>query len=91
MNKIKRVHQIYRPPTQPGFLGKGHVARPVIQVDFSESDPFIMLMDDILEKKDDTPAGNKLISFNSPYNALIESAMTAVSPVLKLMVKYSTR
>lgn len=57
MNKIKRIHHIYSPPAQPGFLGKGHVARPVIQVDFSESDPFIILMDDILEKKDDTPAG----------------------------------
>ena len=57
MNTIKKLHRVYSPPAQPGFLGAGHVARPVIQVDFSESDPFIMLMDDMLDKKDDTPAG----------------------------------
>lgn len=57
MNTIKRLHHVYSPPAQPGFLGQGHVARPVIQIDFSDSDPFIMLMDDMLDKKDDTPAG----------------------------------
>jgi quercetin 2,3-dioxygenase len=45
------------PPAQQGFLGPGHVARPVIQVDFSDSDPFVMLMDDQLDKKDDEPVG----------------------------------
>jgi redox-sensitive bicupin YhaK (pirin superfamily) len=55
---IKRslIH-IDTPQGQPGFLGRGHVARPVIQRTFAESDPFIMLMDDMLDKKDDTPAG----------------------------------
>jgi redox-sensitive bicupin YhaK (pirin superfamily) len=57
MSTIKKLIQVYSPPSQPGFLGQGHVARPVIQVDFSESDPFIMLMDDLLDKKDDIPAG----------------------------------
>jgi redox-sensitive bicupin YhaK (pirin superfamily) len=57
MNTIKKLHRVYNPPAQPGFLGKGHIARPVIQIDFDESDPFIMLMDDILDKKDDAPAG----------------------------------
>ena len=57
MNTIKKLHRVYSPPAHPGFLGQGHVARPVIQLDFSESDPFIMLMDDMLDKKDDTPAG----------------------------------
>ena len=57
MSTTKRLHHVYSPPAQPGFLGKGHVARPVIQIDFSESDPFIVLMDDILDKKDDAPAG----------------------------------
>ena len=57
MNTIKKLHRVYSPPAHPGFLGQGHVARPVIQVDFEESDPFIMLMDDMLDKKDDTPAG----------------------------------
>jgi quercetin 2,3-dioxygenase len=42
---------------QQGFLGQGHIARPVIQRSFAESDPFIMLMDDMLDKKDDIPVG----------------------------------
>lgn len=54
--KRKLVH-IDSPEGQPGFLGRGHVARPVIQRSFAESDPFIMLMDDMLDKKDDTPSG----------------------------------
>ncbi|HMG91392.1 MAG TPA: pirin-like C-terminal cupin domain-containing protein [Chryseolinea sp.] len=57
MTTIKKLQQIYSPPAQAGFLGRGHIARPVIQLDFSESDPFIMLMDDMLDKKDDAPAG----------------------------------
>ena len=35
----------------------GHSARPVIQKPFSESDPFILLMDDMLDKQDEEPAG----------------------------------
>lgn len=54
--KRKLVH-IDTPKTQPGFLGRGHLARPVIQRSFAESDPFIMLMDDMLDKKDNTPSG----------------------------------
>lgn len=57
MSTTKKLTHVYNPPSQPGFLGKGHVARPVIQIDFSESDPFIMLMDDMLDKKDNAPVG----------------------------------
>jgi redox-sensitive bicupin YhaK (pirin superfamily) len=57
MNTIKKLSRVYSPQGQPGFLGQGHIARPVIQTDFSDSDPFIFLMDDMLDKKDDTPAG----------------------------------
>jgi redox-sensitive bicupin YhaK (pirin superfamily) len=55
---IKRtlIH-IDTPQRQQGFLGQGHIARPVIQRTFAESDPFIMLMDDMLDKKDETPVG----------------------------------
>ena len=53
----RSISKLYTPPSQPGFLGRGHIARPVIQIDFSESDPFIMLMDDILDKRDNTPVG----------------------------------
>jgi hypothetical protein len=52
--KLVRVHA---PQAQPGFLGAGHTARPVINGAFSDSDPFIMLMDDMLDKKDTTPVG----------------------------------
>jgi redox-sensitive bicupin YhaK (pirin superfamily) len=55
-NKRQLVKQ-YRPADQPGFLGAGHIARALIQGDFADTDPFIMLMDDMLDKKDDNPAG----------------------------------
>jgi len=45
------------PKGQPGFLGAGHIARPVLTGGFSETDPFILLMDDMLDKKDNTPVG----------------------------------
>ncbi|WP_020597940.1 pirin family protein [Spirosoma panaciterrae] len=57
MNLRREVINTYTPPAQPGFLGAGHIASPVIQVDFSESDPFIMLMDDRLNKQDGKPVG----------------------------------
>lgn len=57
MTAIKKISRVYTPQGEPGFLGQGHIARRVIQTDFSNSDPFIILMDDILDKKDDTPAG----------------------------------
>lgn len=53
----RKLVRIDSPQGEPGFLGKGHIARPVISVGFSESDPFIMLMDDMLDKKDNTPVG----------------------------------
>jgi len=53
----RKLETVYKPATAPGFLGKGHTASPVIAVDFTQSDPFIMLMDDQLEKKDDIPVG----------------------------------
>lgn len=55
---IKRqLAKVYTPPDQQGFLGNGHTARAVIRLPFSESDPFIILMDDMLDKKDDVPVG----------------------------------
>ncbi len=57
MNAVKKLSRIYTPQGQPGFLGPGHIARPLIETDFSNSDPFIFLMDDILDKKDNAPSG----------------------------------
>jgi quercetin 2,3-dioxygenase len=55
--KKRKLEMVNAPQLQPGFLGKGHLARPVITVDFSRSDPFIMLMDDRLDKTDYQPVG----------------------------------
>ena len=57
MSIIRKLVKINTPKEQPGFLGAGHIARPVIGGNFSDSDPFIMLMDDILDKKDHEPVG----------------------------------
>lgn len=55
---IKRqLVRIETPKAQPGFLGADHTARAVITGGFSSSDPFILLMDDYLDKKDNTPVG----------------------------------
>ena len=57
MNLHRKLVKTYTPPTQQGFLGLGHLARPVIQVDFTQSDPFIMLMDDQLNKQGEQSVG----------------------------------
>jgi hypothetical protein len=57
MSIKRKLVRIYTPEGQPGFLGAGHIARPVISGSFSDSDPFIMLMDDMLDKKDNEPVG----------------------------------
>jgi redox-sensitive bicupin YhaK (pirin superfamily) len=54
---IKKLDNVYTPAEHPGFLGTGHVARHVIEGDFRQSDPFIMLADDWLDKKTSEPVG----------------------------------
>lgn len=53
----RSVTKIYTPPNERGFLGGGHIARSVVTGGFSQTDPFIFLMDDMLDKKDHDPAG----------------------------------
>jgi quercetin 2,3-dioxygenase len=57
MSIKRKLTKIHTPQGQPGFLGPGHIARPVISGSFTDSDPFILLMDDMLDKKDDEPVG----------------------------------
>jgi len=57
MSIIRKLVGINTPEAHPGFLGAGHRARAVIGGRFSESDPFIFLMDDWLDKRDDEPVG----------------------------------
>jgi redox-sensitive bicupin YhaK (pirin superfamily) len=53
----RKIVTVHTPPAQQGFLGPDHTARAVIQTDFKNSDPFILLMDDVLDKKNDEPVG----------------------------------
>jgi redox-sensitive bicupin YhaK (pirin superfamily) len=53
----RKLVKIKTPESQRGFLGRGHTARPVLDGNFAESDPFIILMDDILDKRDNEPVG----------------------------------
>lgn len=55
--KARKIVSIKTPPAQQGFLGADHTARAVVYDEFAHSDPFILLMDDFLDKKDDTPVG----------------------------------
>ncbi|QHT69985.1 pirin family protein [Rhodocytophaga rosea] len=57
MSISRKINHIGTPRNQQGFLGSDHIARAVIGVEFSESDPFILLMDDMLDKQDDEPVG----------------------------------
>jgi quercetin 2,3-dioxygenase len=55
---IKRnLVSIHTPKGEPGFLGPDHTARQVVGGNFSKTDPFIFLMDDMLDKKDNKPVG----------------------------------
>jgi redox-sensitive bicupin YhaK (pirin superfamily) len=53
----RTVSSLYTPQNEQGFLGAGHVARTVLTGGFAKTDPFIFLMDDMLDKKDNEPAG----------------------------------
>lgn len=53
----RSISTIYTPKEEAGFLGRGHVARSVVNGEHRNTDPFIFLMDDILDKKDDEPVG----------------------------------
>ena len=53
----RNIAKVFTPKNEPGFLGSGHIARRVVTGEFKETDPFIFLMDDMLDKKDYEPAG----------------------------------
>lgn len=57
MNIKRKITRVDTPSPHQGFLGPDHTARAVIQNGFQESDPFILLMDDYLDKKDNEPVG----------------------------------
>ena len=57
MTTKRKLVDVQTPQPRPGFLGAGHTARAVIQTDYTQSDPFIVLMDDMLDKKDEVPVG----------------------------------
>jgi len=53
----RRIIDIQSPQPHQGFLGPDHTARALIQKDFSQTDPFILLMDDRLDKQGGEPVG----------------------------------
>lgn len=56
--KQRTITKVITPPIHPGFLGKGHLASAVVDgTNFTETDPFILLMDDRLDLPGDEPAG----------------------------------
>lgn len=57
METKRKLIKVYTPQGQQGFLGPGHVARQVVGGVFTDTDPFIFLMDDWLDKKDTEPVG----------------------------------
>ncbi len=57
MSMKRKLVRKYSPAGRPGFLGEGHIARAVVEGDFTDTDPFILLMDDMLDKKTDEPVG----------------------------------
>jgi redox-sensitive bicupin YhaK (pirin superfamily) len=52
--KITRIHV---PEEGIGFLGPGHTASHLVTGDYTDTDPFIALMDDKLDKQDFAPSG----------------------------------
>jgi redox-sensitive bicupin YhaK (pirin superfamily) len=57
MIRNRKLVSVQTPRPHQGFLGAGHTARAVIQNNFSMTDPFILLMDDRLDKKGNEPVG----------------------------------
>ena len=53
----RKLNLVYTPSAHQGFMGPDHTARAIMNRDFSQTDPFILLMDDVLDKKDSTPVG----------------------------------
>ncbi|MHC2993729.1 pimeloyl-CoA dehydrogenase, partial [Pontibacter sp. HJ8] len=57
MSIKRKLVKVYTPNDEPGFLGPDHKARQIVRGDFKQTDPFILLMDDMLDKKDEKPVG----------------------------------
>jgi hypothetical protein len=57
MTHQRKLVKVQTPTVHQGFMGPDHMARAVIQVEYPESDPFILLMDDRLHKQSGEPVG----------------------------------
>jgi redox-sensitive bicupin YhaK (pirin superfamily) len=57
MSKKRKLVKIETPVAHTGFMGPDHTARQVVKGEFKDTDPFIILMDDYLDKKDNSPVG----------------------------------
>ena len=59
MSTNRKLVRVYTPNDEPGFLGPDHKARHLVRGDFKQTDPFILLMDDMLDKRDENPVGGE--------------------------------
>lgn len=57
MSIERKLVKVNTPEGRPGFLGAGHIARQVMMNSFWETDPFILFVDDLLDKKNEQPVG----------------------------------
>jgi redox-sensitive bicupin YhaK (pirin superfamily) len=53
----RKLNKIQTPTQHQGFLGPDHITRAVILMPYPDSDSFILLMDNILDKQDGEPVG----------------------------------
>ena len=62
MSVERNLVKIYKPRQEQGISEAGYTSRAVIMKNFSETDPFILLIDDVLEKK-----SKQLVGLPRPY------------------------
>ena len=56
MKTQRSITRVETPPGQRGFLGPDHTAYAVVTGTYTQTDPFLILMDDVLDKKDNVLA-----------------------------------
>jgi redox-sensitive bicupin YhaK (pirin superfamily) len=84
MNSTWELASVHTPVAHQGFLGPMHTARAVVQNEFRHSDPFILLMDDIIDFRGGEPIGapHPHAGFET-VTLVLEGEMGAGSHVMK--------
>ena len=75
----RTISRIERPAPEPGFLGEGHTAAPVIRPEqFEHNDPFILLMDDRVDEAGASTIPVDLVEFSATSE---ESSLTTMPAI----------